>query len=315
MYQPLISIIIPTYNRAHLISETLESILAQTYTNWECIIVDDASTDNTVEIIDKFIKKDNRFTLYIRPNDLPKGANSCRNFGFLKSKGEYIKWFDSDDILHENAIQNQIQYFQQNKDLDIVISKIQIVDSKTKNILKINKIESENLIVDYFTNKVSFYVCGPLWKKSFLENKQLFDINISNLDDWDFNLRMLSKNPNFSFDNQVIANYISHQDSLSKEINKLNISEIASEFNARTTVFELYKNRLLPQEILTIIAFNKQRYRYVLTTSLVLKNDNSKWILYQYLKFLWKNKNYFQIIKTTFVFILIKFFNKGYKYL
>lgn len=315
MYQPLISIIIPTYNRAHLISETLESILAQTYTNWECIIVDDASTDNTVEIIDKFIKKDNRFTLYIRPNDLPKGANSCRNFGFLKSKGEYIKWFDSDDIFHENAIQNQIQYFQQNKDLDIVISKIQIVDSKTKNILKINKIESENLIVDYFTNKVSFYVCGPLWKKSFLENKQLFDINISNLDDWDFNLRMLSKNPNFSFDNQVIANYISHQDSLSKEINKLNISEIASEFNARTTVFELYKNRLLPQEILTIIAFNKQRYRYVLTTSLVLKNDNSKWILYQYLKFLWKNKNYFQIIKTTFVFILIKFFNKGYKYL
>ena len=94
MYQPLISIIIPTYNRAHLISETLESILAQTYTNWECIIVDDASTDNTVEIIDKFIKKDNRFTLYIRPNDLPKGASSCRNLGIKNNNGKYVLFSD-----------------------------------------------------------------------------------------------------------------------------------------------------------------------------------------------------------------------------
>ena len=61
---PLISIIIPTYNRAHIIGETLDSIIAQTYTNWECIVVDDGSSDNTAEVMAKYIVKDSRFRYY-----------------------------------------------------------------------------------------------------------------------------------------------------------------------------------------------------------------------------------------------------------
>jgi glycosyltransferase involved in cell wall biosynthesis len=96
---PLISIIIPTYNRAQVISKTLESIIAQTFTDWECIIVDDGSTDNTEEVIDNYIKKDSRFRYFKRPQDRIKGPNSCRNFGFELSKGSWINWFDSDDLL------------------------------------------------------------------------------------------------------------------------------------------------------------------------------------------------------------------------
>ena len=95
----LVSIIIPTYNRAHLIGETLDSILAQTYTNWECIIIDDGSSDDTLEVIDNYIKKDNRFQYYRRPVERSKGPNVCRNFGYELSKGEYINWFDSDDVM------------------------------------------------------------------------------------------------------------------------------------------------------------------------------------------------------------------------
>lgn len=98
-HKPLVSIIIPTYNRAHLIGETLDSIKAQTYKNWECIVVDDGSTDNTDTILAKYVEKDNRFQYHQRPVNRIKGANACRNYGFELSKGEYINWFDSDDIM------------------------------------------------------------------------------------------------------------------------------------------------------------------------------------------------------------------------
>ena len=76
-----VSIIIPTYNRAHLICETLDSVIAQTYTDWECIVVDDGSNDTTVEIIAEYCKKDNRFQYYQRPQNRLQGGNAARNFG------------------------------------------------------------------------------------------------------------------------------------------------------------------------------------------------------------------------------------------
>ena len=77
---PLVSIIIPTYNRAHLIGETLDSVLAQTYQNWECIIVDDGSSDNTDEVIGAYVEKDSRFKYYHRSDkDLPKEPSASRN--------------------------------------------------------------------------------------------------------------------------------------------------------------------------------------------------------------------------------------------
>lgn len=105
----LISVIIPTYNRAQFIGETLDSVLAQTYENWECIVVDDGSNDNTVEIVQAYSKKDNRIELYHRPSKKPKGASSCRNFGFEKSKGMYVQYLDSDDILDKSKIFNQVE--------------------------------------------------------------------------------------------------------------------------------------------------------------------------------------------------------------
>jgi glycosyltransferase involved in cell wall biosynthesis len=95
----MISIIIPMYNRATLVGETLDSVFAQTYADWECIVVDDGSTDNSVEVVQKYVDKDSRFKLLIRPEDRIKGAPTCRNIGFENSRGELIVFFDSDDIL------------------------------------------------------------------------------------------------------------------------------------------------------------------------------------------------------------------------
>ena len=90
----LVSIIIPVYNRAHLIGETLDSVLKQTYVNWECIIIDDVSTDRTCKVVMEYCNRDTRFKLFHRPKDKPRGGNAARNYGFEKSSGIYINWFE-----------------------------------------------------------------------------------------------------------------------------------------------------------------------------------------------------------------------------
>lgn len=117
-----VSIIIPTYNRADLIGETLDSILAQTYKNWECLIVDDHSSDNTQAEVSQFTNKDSRIQYHLRPGNRPKGANSCRNYGFELSKGEFINWFDSDDLMHPDFIKEKLNCIKKDN-ADFVISK------------------------------------------------------------------------------------------------------------------------------------------------------------------------------------------------
>lgn len=122
MEQPLVSIIIPTYNRAHLIGETLESVIIQSYKNWECIVVDDGSNDHTHELLEFYCEKDSRIKFYQRPPERPKGANACRNYGFEMSAGNFVNWFDDDDIMVPEFVEKKLFSFK-DAALDFIISK------------------------------------------------------------------------------------------------------------------------------------------------------------------------------------------------
>lgn len=122
MKSPLVSIIIPTYNRAHLIGETLDSVLAQTYTNWECIVVDDGSTDDTTIVLNNYCNHDQRFQYHQRPLNKPKGANACRNYGLQLAKGQYVVFFDSDDLMTPNHLEVKLKAIKQH-DCQYVIAK------------------------------------------------------------------------------------------------------------------------------------------------------------------------------------------------
>ena len=111
----MISIIIATYNRAAYIGETLTSIVNQSYTDFECIIIDDGSTDNTSDIVAAIIKKDSRFTYTIRPDTVKKGANHSRNYGYSLSKGDYVKFFDSDDVMLSTHLKTSINTLEKGK--------------------------------------------------------------------------------------------------------------------------------------------------------------------------------------------------------
>jgi glycosyltransferase involved in cell wall biosynthesis len=309
----MISIIIPTYNRAHLIGETLNSIIAQTYTSWECIIVDDGSTDTTEQIITDLIKKDNRFQYYKRPLEKTKGANSCRNYGFELSKGEYVNWIDSDDLYKSNALMVLSNSFAEN--IDVIVSKLELIDFEKKIKIRESSIRSTNLIEDYYQNNVGFYVCGPVWKRNFLlKQKILFDELISNLDDWDFNLRMLYQNTNINYLDEPLIQYRVHEASLSNEIGKLNFQEIQSEFKAiRKHLLLIEQNKKANPKVLKIHL--KNRHKFILRAALV---ENNKYKLY-YLKELlileFQLFQFLEMIKTILGFTIYSIFKKGYKLL
>ncbi|TDE04583.1 glycosyltransferase family 2 protein [Flavobacterium hiemivividum] len=109
MKSPVVSVIIPTFNRSELLVEAISSIRKQTYKDWECIIVDDGSTDNTKIEVDKIILEDCRIQYVAKPEVLPRGAASSRNFGLELSKGNFIQWLDDDDIISENKIELQLK--------------------------------------------------------------------------------------------------------------------------------------------------------------------------------------------------------------
>jgi glycosyltransferase involved in cell wall biosynthesis len=113
----LISIIIPCYNQEPYLAETLESILSQTYKLWECIIVNDGSTDNTQDIALKYCEEDSRFQYLWKENS---GVSDSRNFGISKSKGKYILPLDGDDLIGSEYMEKAIQAFSNDPKLKIV---------------------------------------------------------------------------------------------------------------------------------------------------------------------------------------------------
>lgn len=166
---PLVSIIIPTFNRANLISDTLDSVIRQTYDNWECIVVDDGSSDYTDEIMEAYTERDKRIRYYIRPSEHLSGGNGARNYGFLKSTGKYIQWFDSDDIMAPDFIAARIEFFLGNSDTDVVFSAFENVNEQGERTRIANQSFSGNILNDLVDCNVSF---GPY---SFLLRRDKVD--------------------------------------------------------------------------------------------------------------------------------------------
>ncbi|MFD0977945.1 glycosyltransferase family 2 protein [Salinimicrobium gaetbulicola] len=115
---PKVSVIVPTFNRKDLLKEALDSIRAQTLKDWECIIVDDGSTDGTIPFLQDWVIKDQRFKYFSRPDYYLKGAASCRNYGLIQSKGRYIQWLDDDDLISKNKLEFQIRKLEEYSEED-----------------------------------------------------------------------------------------------------------------------------------------------------------------------------------------------------
>lgn len=190
--KPLISIIIPSFNRATLIGETLESVLAQTYTNWECIVVDDGSTDNTLEVVEGFCKNDSRFSLHIR-NREPKGAQVCRNIGIESSKSDWITFLDSDDILLPNKLELQVDVLYKNnfnEDLFLYGNIICFNDILKKQIpFNIPVIEGVKPLIKILSTPAPMFQTILVHKKNIVKSGFL-DVRVKSNQEWDFSIEL-----------------------------------------------------------------------------------------------------------------------------
>lgn len=205
----LISIIIPTYNRAHVIRETLDSIIAQTYKHWECIIVDDGSTDNTRRIVEDCVLVDSRFKLLTRPTQLQKGPSACRNYGVSQSSGKYIQFFDSDDIMHPDHLKFKINTIE---DCDFVTCKIEgfygdfdvelYKEDRVKDLIKPSKPFRSFVVGEFLMCMVV-----PFWKKESLEPFLPIREDLHILEDRELHTRILYTEPKFKVINKTLIYY------------------------------------------------------------------------------------------------------------
>ena len=236
---PLISIIIPIYNRATLIGETLQSIQAQTYSNWECILVDDGSTDETMGVVRNFAKADTRIQLHQRPETLIKGADACRNYGFSQSSGVYVNWFDSDDIMLPEHLEKKVNALLSNNEVDCSFcfnQSFSIVEGKQE-LGVINRFQKENLLEDLILRKQFVQTGCGLWKRSYIAaqfvNETIFDESLSQSQDYDFYARVLMKEPEFVIIEEALFLFRRGNESISTAYLSLNAQHLSSFIRAR----------------------------------------------------------------------------------
>lgn len=209
----LVSIIIPTYNRAYLLGETLDSILAQTYTNWECIVVDDGSTDESQLLFETYKSKDSRFQFLRRPKTKPKGANACRNIGLQNATGDYVVFFDSDDLMTPDHLEIKVKAIKETR-CDYVITRTQFFNHDNTRFEKyytFNKFEltPENYVVQNI-NWLTYDACIKAdLAKSIAYNEQL-----QSGQEYNYFSKLVYKSCNAKFIDKVVTLRRYHKDSI-----------------------------------------------------------------------------------------------------
>lgn len=196
MDNPSVSIIIPFYNRPNLLMETLASVSAQSYANWEALLVDDGSNSETLDRIANFISDEERFQLIKRPNSLLKGANSCRNLGFEKSDGDYIMFLDSDDILAPNCLQERVKFMETRPEVSVAIFSSNIFykspgDSQEMLNKDLEQADRAAYLRSFIGGHFNWQTTAAIWRREVLI-APLFDIRLQRFQDVDFHIRQLS---------------------------------------------------------------------------------------------------------------------------
>ena len=230
MSEPLVSIIIPTFNRAHLIGETLDSVLAQTYQNWECIVVDDGSTDTTGRLMEGYIEKDARFQYYHRPEDRLPGGNAARNYGIEVSRGEYVNFLDSDDYFHPKTLEVKIHEAVR-ENADVVISKH--CRDKDRLSADINYKEcffSSTFDRDFILSRNSILIGEPLINRRVLSDIK-FDEELVRSQDYDFLLRLFRKELKYCKIDAVLYFYMVNPTSITSKAGRGKGKESRAQLN------------------------------------------------------------------------------------
>ena len=207
---PLVSIIIPTYNRANLLPTCIRSCIDQTYQNIEVIVVDDGSTDNTADVIRDFTIKDSRIIYLKKENG---GLSSALNYGFKFAKGCYLTWTSDDNYYAENAISDMLMFMRRETCSLVYCDYYRFQKNYPKHLQEIKCSDLEALVQDN--------CIGPcfLYSRNVMDVIGLYDSETNLAEDYDFWLR-ISKKFSICHLKKTLYYYMEHESSLSSQFNK-----------------------------------------------------------------------------------------------
>lgn len=205
--EPLISIIIPAFNYGHLIAETLQSIISQHYENWECIIVDDGSTDHTAKVVAGFIAAHPTYNITFHPVK-NGGTSAAKNIGIQLAKGKYLQFLDADDLISKAKLNIQVELAEQ-LDAGLVFSRAVFFKDEAGERKEIQKypagflatetLHGFELLKRQVTNNI-LTINSPLVKRELIIAAGLFDQDLKNNEDWLLWFKVALLHPHFIFD-------------------------------------------------------------------------------------------------------------------
>ena len=285
---PIVSIVMPAYNAQDYIKQSIQSVINQTYDNWELLVINDGSSDKTVAVVESF--KDSRIILFSQKNF---GVSKARNYGIKKAKGKYIAFLDSDDLWKKEKLYIQASYMEKYKnivltysDYDSFIMKNDIIENKQLYPFNIKNNHDRLLIFNYIATLT------VMVKKDTLQSVNSFDILLFGPEDWDLWIR-ISKVGQIDFINQKLALYREHKDGISK--------------NRKRQLEQEYK--VLSKYVLKSDNGRLQRYAlwfyYLKCTNYLFSEKYYIKAFFSYMKLFWlipfKKENFTYLIQKIFI--------------
>ncbi|MEI7982309.1 MAG: glycosyltransferase family 2 protein [Bacteroidota bacterium] len=242
--RPYISVIIPNYNRGDLLEETLESLVNQDYQQWEGIVVDDGSTDDSEKITNGFIQKDSRFRFFKRDRN-PAGAPVCRNIGISRSKGNYLIFLDSDDLLRPFALSQRAERILQEPQYDFWVFPMLLFRNDYRDARILWNIDNgKEDLHRFLVLDAPWQTSGPVWRKEAVMKIGGFTEGLACWQDVDFHLKAIIaglKGAKFYNDSPDVL-YRQH------ETNSISQGEISSpaKLKSRREIFMRHVTSLVP---------------------------------------------------------------------
>jgi len=280
MTNSVVSVIITCFNQEKQIIKTLQSVLNQTHIVWECIIINDGSTDNSEGAIKAFVKDDLRFKYKYQAN---KGVSAARNAGFKLATGNFVNFLDGDDTLFPRKIEKQLNVFQMSPDVEICICDHQHYNS-TKDIykyfiyetLKPNPLEQ---ILYKWHKGVAFPIHAPLYKRSIWTDDELpYPQNYTGRsEDWVFNILVALKHKSYYFIDEVLCTYHHYDTNYTSRV----LNSASSAIEAAIFIKPLLPEKFQPNFINFTI--EKSMNRYLHSEKAAILRNSGNWRLGNFL--------------------------------
>jgi glycosyltransferase involved in cell wall biosynthesis len=221
---PGVSIVLPTYNQARYLPAALEGVLAQTYSDWELIVVNDGSTDGTAEVLAGY-QQQTDFTLIEQENQgLPRALNA----GFSRARGRYLTWTSSDNVMMRDMLQVLVRALDDNPDVGLVYADFYLVDDQGGDLGRFNTVAYDPHWLLY-TNLVH---CCFLYRRRCMERIGEYDPEFSYSEDWEYWVRM-SQYCRMKRVPQALYRYRLHEESLTGDIERGEAGAGYADFAAR----------------------------------------------------------------------------------